>query len=122
MHQEDRTVLELELDDEAFDALVEVMEALAVHARCSEECVALLAQYRKPLVQRAGAVLALVDRVVTERACDDVGLIDATRSDRARIHLDEANDVGILRFYEVRNALQIGSITEQVPHARERPV
>ena len=65
VHEEDRALLELELDDEALDALVEVVKPLAVNARRGEKRVALLAENRQTVVQRAGAVLALVDGVVT---------------------------------------------------------
>ncbi len=70
VHEEDRAILELELDDQPLDAFVEIVKSLAVHARCGEKSVALLAQNRQPLIQRRGAVFALIDGVVAERARD----------------------------------------------------
>ena len=98
VHEEDRALFELELDDEALDALVEVVKPLAVNARSGQERVALLAQNRQPMIQRTGAVLALVYGVVAQRTRDDVGLVDVAGPDRARVDLDEADDIGILRL------------------------
>jgi hypothetical protein len=122
MHEEDRAVLELELDDEAFDALVEVVKALAVHPRSRQKRVALLAQDRQTLIQRRSAVLTLIHGVMPEGPSDDVGLIDAARSDRAGVDLDEADDVRVLRLDEVRDSREVGAVAEQVAHARQRPV
>ena len=46
VNEKDGAVFELELDDEALDALLEVMETLAMKARCSEKRVALFSQDR----------------------------------------------------------------------------
>src|SRR5262245_39578090 len=96
VHEKDRALFELELDDEALDPLLEIVKALAVHSWRRQERVALVTQDRQPLVQRPGAVLALINGVVAERAGDHVRLIDAPCPDRARVDLDEADDVGIL--------------------------
>src|SRR6187455_556075 len=96
VHQKDRALLELELDDETLDSLLEIVKALAMDSRCRQERVALIAQDRQPLVQRSGAVLALINGVVAQCTCDDVRLIDAARPDRARVDFDEPYDVGIL--------------------------
>src|SRR5262245_3249764 len=96
VHEKDRALFELELDDETLDPLLEIVKALSVHSRRGQERVALVAKDRQPLVQRTGAVLALINGVVAERPSDDVRLIDAARPDRARVDLDEADDVGIL--------------------------
>src|SRR5688572_2770762 len=93
VHEKDRALLELELDDETLDAFVEVVESLAMNSRCRQKRVALIAQNRQPLVQGAGAVLALVDGVVAESASDHLGLVDATCPDRTGVDLDEADDV-----------------------------
>jgi hypothetical protein len=45
-----------------------------------------------------------------ERSSYDVGLVNATRADRARIDLDEPYDVRILRLDEVRDALKVVAI------------
>src|SRR5688572_4023988 len=96
MHEKDCALLELELDDQTLDSFVEIVKALAMHSRRGQERVALVAQDREPLVQRSGAVLALVNGVVPERARDDVGLVDAARPDRPRVDLDEPDDVRVL--------------------------
>ena len=71
VHQEHAQVVQLELDDQALDAGVEVVEALAFDARRRQERVGLLAHDRHERVDRARAVLALVGRVVAERLGDD---------------------------------------------------
>ena len=43
MHQENRDVVELELDDQAFDAGIEVVKTLAAHPRRGQKGVRLLA-------------------------------------------------------------------------------
>ena len=70
VHEEDADVVELELDDEALDARVEVVEAFALDARRGQERVALFAHDGHEVVDRALAVLALVGGVVPERIGD----------------------------------------------------
>src|SRR5690349_15066440 len=122
VHEKDRALFELELDDETFDSLLEIVKALAMDSWRGQERIALVAQDWQPLVQRPRTVFALVNGVVAERACDHVRLIDATRPDRARVDFYEAYDVGVLRFYEVRDPLKIGLIPNQVTHTGQRPV
>src|SRR5256885_5962681 len=59
VHEEHAHIRELELDDEALDPGIEVVEALAVHVRRREERIALLADDRYQLIYRAGAVLEI---------------------------------------------------------------
>ncbi len=70
VHEEDADVVELEFDDQALDAGVEVVEAFALDARRGQECIALLAHDGHEVVDRALAVLALVGGVVAERVGD----------------------------------------------------
>ena len=93
VHQEHADVFELELDDEPLDPGIEVVEALAVHVRRGQERVALLAHDGHEVVDRARAVLALERRVVAELAGDVLRLVDHAGADRARVDLDEADDV-----------------------------
>ena len=59
---------------------------------------------------------------MAERARDRLGLIDVARPDRARVDLDEADDVGILGLDEVGDPLQVAAIAEEVAHAGQRPM
>ena len=43
VHEEHAHLVQLQLDDQPLDAGIEVMEALAVHARRGQECIGLLA-------------------------------------------------------------------------------
>ena len=52
MHQEDRDVIELELDDEPLDAGIEVMESLAAHPRRRKKGIRLLADDGHQLIHR----------------------------------------------------------------------
>src|SRR5690606_31472739 len=122
MHEKNRAILELELDDQALDAFVEVMEAFSVDVRSREERIPLLADDRQPLIQRADPVLALVHRIVTERFADRFGLVDPAAADRARVDLDEGHDVRLLGLDELDDALQVLGVADQVAHAGQRPV
>src|SRR5688572_7804405 len=122
MHEENRTLLELELDDETLDALLEIVNPLTVHARGSEKGVALLPENRQPVIKRTGAIFALVNGVMAKRARNDVGLVHIASSDRARVDLDQAYDVGILRLDEVRDPLQVRPIADEISHPRQRPM
>src|SRR5690606_34538057 len=122
MHEENRAVLELELDDQPLDAFVEVVEALSVHVRSREESIPLLADDRQPLIQRADPVLALVHRIVTERFADRFGLVDPAAADRARVDLDEGHDVRLLGLDELDDALQVLGVADQIADAGQRPV
>ncbi len=93
-----------------------------MHARRREKRVALLAQDRQILIDRRDAVLALIDGVVAERSSDRFGLVHAPRANRAGVDFDEPDDVGILCLDEVRDALQIAAIAEQVARAGKRPM
>ena len=93
MNEKYGAVIELELDDEALDAFVEVMKPLSVHARCGEKRIALLSYGRQPRVERSRAVLALVGRVMPKRFGDGLGLVDAAATNRARVDLDEADEL-----------------------------
>ncbi|HLF12735.1 MAG TPA: hypothetical protein VJA26_16145, partial [Gammaproteobacteria bacterium] len=66
MHKKNRTLVQLQLNDQAFNALFEVMETLATNSWRGEESVALFANDRHMMVERAHAVFALINRVVTE--------------------------------------------------------
>ena len=81
MDQEDAHVIELELDDQALDAGVEVVETLALDARRRQEGVALLAHDGHEIVDRGLAVLALVGRVVPECLGDVLSLVEHAAAD-----------------------------------------
>ena len=93
--QEHRELLELELDDQALDAGVEIVKALAVYARRGEKRIALLAHDRHQLVDGRGAVFALIGRVVTQRARHEFRLVHHTGANRPGIDLEETDDVRI---------------------------
>ena len=96
------------------------MEALAVHARRGQEGIGLLAHDRQEIVDRRGAVLALVGREVAEAAGDELGLVHHARADRARVDLDQADEVGILAAQELGDAGQHAAVAAQIAGARHR--
>jgi hypothetical protein len=49
-------------------------------------------------------------------------LIDSARANRSRVYFYEPDDVGILPFDEIDDALEIRTIAQQVPHPWDRPV
>src|SRR5580692_462295 len=122
VHQEHAHLRELKLDDEALDAGIEVVEALAVHGGRRQEGVALLAHDGHELVERVGPVLGLVGGIVAELAGDVVGLVQHAGADRAGINLDEADDVGFLGADELGDAAEHLAVAAQVACARQRQV
>src|SRR6185437_11432223 len=122
MHQEHTDIFQLELDDEPLDAGIEVVEALPMHVRSGKEGIALLAHDGHQMIDRAGAVFALVGRVVPELGGDRLGLVDHAGADRARVHLDEADDVRLLGTQELGDARQHLAIAAQIPGTRQRQV
>ncbi len=117
VHQEDAHVLQLELDDESLDAGIEVVKALAVHVRCGQEGVALLAHDGHQIVERARAVLALVGRVVAELAGDVLRLVHHAGANRAGIDLDQPDDIGLLGADEVGDAGEDFAIAAEIARA-----
>ena len=91
MHQEDGDIVQFQLDDEPLDAGVEVMKPLTPHAWRGEKCIRLLTHDGHQLINRRHAVLALECRVMAQRACDEIGLIDHAGANRTGIDFDEAD-------------------------------
>ena len=60
VHEEHAHLFQLQLDDQPLDAGIEIVEALAMHARRGQEGVGLLAHDGQEVVHRRRAVLALV--------------------------------------------------------------
>src|ERR1700722_17103661 len=87
--------------------------------RRGQEGVGLLAHDGHEIVDRAGAVLALEGRVVTEVAGDVLGLVDHPRADGPGIDLDEADDVGLLSADEFSDAGENLAIAAQVARTRQ---
>src|SRR5690606_22878035 len=83
VHEEDREILQLQLDDEALDARIEIVERLAAYRGRRQEGVALLADDGQELVDRALAVLDLVGRREPEVRGDLLRLVHAAAADRA---------------------------------------
>ncbi len=106
MHQEYGDVIEFQFDDQALDARVEIMEALAANARRRQKSVGLLAHDRHQMIDRCDAILALVGRVVAQRAGNEIGLIDHSGADGAGVHFDEADDIRVLLLDEIGDARQ----------------
>src|SRR5688572_10977616 len=106
VHEEDAHIVEFELDDEALDAGVEVVEPFALDARCGEEGVALLAHDGHEVVDRGLAVLALVGAVVAQRVGDVFGLVEHAAAHRADIDLDQADDVRVLCLDELGDFIE----------------
>ncbi len=122
VHEEDADILQLQLDDQALDAGVKIMEALTVHMRSRQKGVALLAHDGHQVVQRTGAVFALKCGVVAQLPGYVLGLVDHAGADRAGVHLDQANDVGLLGTDEIGDRRQHLAIAAQVTGARNGQV
>ena len=120
MDQEDADIVELQLDDQALDAGVKVMEPLALDARRRQEGVALLAHDGQQVVDRALAVFALVRGVVPERVGDVLGLVDHPGTHRPDVHFDQTDDVRVFFLHEPGDAIEHLAAGAQVARARER--
>ena len=114
MHEKDAHLIELELDDQALDARIEIMKSLPGNARCSEQGVGLLAHDGYQMIDRAGAVLALVSRIVTYGIGDIGGLIQHAGAHRADIDLDQADQIGILGADEGGDLLEHSPAAAQI--------
>src|SRR5262245_31522734 len=120
VHEEHAHVRQLELDDEALDAGVEIVEALTVHVRRGQEGVALLADDRHELVDRVCAVLALESRVVPELGGDVLGLVKNPRTNRTRVDLHQADDIGLHGPQKLGNAGEHFAVAAKVAGTRYR--
>src|SRR6266404_6714675 len=122
MHEEHAHVRQLQLDDQPLDPGIEVVEALPVHVGSGQEGVALLAHDGHELIDRAGAVLALVGRIMAELSGDVLRLVEHSSADRAGVHLDQPDDIGALGTDELGDAAQHLAVAAQVTRARHRQV
>src|ERR1700688_1793436 len=122
MHQKNCHVIEFQLDDQAFDAGVEIMKALAADARCRQERVGLFAHDGHQMVHRGYPMLAFERRVVAQRARDEVRLIDHAGADGSGVDFDQTDDVRILLLDEVGDSRQNLSAGAKVAGARHGKV
>ena len=113
---------QFQFDHQAFDASVEVVEALAMNPRCNQKGIGLVAQHRQMLMDRSLAVFALVDRVVPEGVSQVLRLIDPLAAPGAGIHLEQANHIGLLLHQEVRQLRQDAMVVAQITGAGEGQV
>src|SRR5210317_2213295 len=107
MDQKDRQLIQFEFDDQAFDAGIEIMEALTLDPWGREKSVSLLAHDRKTAVEALLTVLALIGGVMPHGVCHGLGLVDAAGADRTGINLYEADDIRVVAVDEAGDSLQV---------------
>ena len=122
MHQEHADLFQFQLDDQPLDARVEVVKALAMHPRCGQEGIGLLAHDGQEVVYRRCAILAFICREVSQAACDEFGLVDHAGPHRAGVHLDQADDVCVLGAKKLRESGQHPPVGAQVARPRHGQV
>ncbi|CAA2962656.1 Hypothetical predicted protein, partial [Olea europaea subsp. europaea] len=113
VHQEHTHVIELELNDQALDAGIEVVEAFAVHMRSGQECVGLLAHNGYEVVDGPRTVLALKRGIVADLAGNVLGLVHHAGTDGTGVDLDEADHIRMLVADEVGNAVEDLAVAAQ---------
>ena len=119
VHEKNADIIQLELNDQALDTGIEVVEALAGHARGGQQRIALFAHDRHQLVDRAGTVLALVRGIMAQGIGDIGSLIEHTGAYRTGIDLYQAHQIGVLGPDEVRNLLEHASAAAQITRSRD---
>ena len=76
VHEKHAHILKFQLNDEALDPGVEVVETLAAHMWSGQKSIRLLAHDRHELIERTAAILALVGRVVADLRGNVFRLVD----------------------------------------------
>lgn len=122
MHQEQRTLIELEFDDEPLDSFLKVMESLAVHSGRSKDGITLFSHYREQSVDRRRSVFALIHRIVADRLSNSLRLVDVARSNGAGVDFHECNEIRILCSDEFGDPLEVAPIAKYISGAGNRPM
>jgi hypothetical protein len=120
--EEDGAVFQLQFNDKAFDAVLEIVKPLGHNFLVRQDCIPLFAEQRHLPGHGRGGIFCLKHMLVLQSPGDGLCLIVFLGTKGPAIHFDQSRNIRVHRLHELHNLLQITICVLKIPAVRHRKV